>query len=84
MFTSPPVEPEEGEGEQDPPIVHVKEGAPDSATLMLIGTVTGSAALAGVGMTTRGIRIVQAAIRANLRGPESIRLRMAAIYASTI
>jgi hypothetical protein len=75
-LTVPPVLPEEGEGEQDPPIVQVKEGAPVSWTVMLIGTVTGSGsvAFAGAGRTTRGIRIVQATMMASFKGVGSIRL----------
>ena len=59
-LTLPPVLPEEGTGEQDPPIVQVKEGAPPSATVTLIGTVT-DAALAGLGRTIRTKRNAHAA-----------------------
>ena len=42
-LTVPPVEPVEGEGAHEPPIVQVNEGAPASATVTSIGTVTDAA-----------------------------------------
>ena len=72
MLTVAPVLPDEGVGEQEAGrIVQVKAGAPASATVMSIGTVTVVAALAGPGKTTRGINNVHKASKAILAGFDS-------------
>jgi len=48
-LTVEPVDPKLGDGRQGPPIVQVKDGAPASAMVTLIGTVTVVWPMAGLG-----------------------------------
>jgi len=71
MSTVAPVLPDDCEGTQEPPMVQVKAGAPASATVISIGTVTWVAALTGLGRTASGIKRVQAASKASTAGLDS-------------